>query len=219
MKKTLITALLGAAMSIAATGDLLAQTSLRIFTGGQQRPDVMKQIVDVYMKRNPGVTVEVEVGGATSEQQQQYLNTVLASATVRSTCADRRDPSGPVGRRAVGRAPRQLSRRREGRHDGAARSLAYRELTWSTARSSPCPTSPTRSSSTTARICWRSTDFSPPKTWAELTRRRQEDHGRREEPATFRASDRRRADRRHRLHLPRAACGALGGALTDATAS
>lgn len=79
MKKTLITALLGAAMSIAATGDLLAQTSLRIFTGGQQRPDVMKQIVDVYMKRNPGVTVEVEVGGATSEQQQQYLNTVLAS--------------------------------------------------------------------------------------------------------------------------------------------
>jgi len=39
----------------------------------------MKQIVDVYMKCNPGVTVEVEVGGATSEQQQQYLNTVLAS--------------------------------------------------------------------------------------------------------------------------------------------
>lgn len=57
----------------------LAQTTLRIFTGGQQRPDVMKQIVDVYMQRNPGVKVEVEVGGATSEQQQQYLNTVLAS--------------------------------------------------------------------------------------------------------------------------------------------
>jgi multiple sugar transport system substrate-binding protein len=31
------------------------------------------------MQRNPGVKVEVEVGGATSEQQQQYLNTVLAS--------------------------------------------------------------------------------------------------------------------------------------------
>jgi multiple sugar transport system substrate-binding protein len=79
MKKTLITALMGAAMTVAATGDLLAQTTLRIFTGGQQRPDVMKQIVDVYMQRNPGVKVEVEVGGATSEQQQQYLNTVLAS--------------------------------------------------------------------------------------------------------------------------------------------
>ncbi|MCP8937712.1 ABC transporter substrate-binding protein [Alsobacter sp. SYSU M60028] len=79
MKKTLVTALLGAALSMAATGDLMAQTTLRIFTGGQQRPDVMKQIVDVYMQRNPGVKVEVEVGGATSEQQQQYLNTVLAS--------------------------------------------------------------------------------------------------------------------------------------------
>lgn len=55
------------------------QTTLRIFTGGQQRPDVMRQILDVYMQRNPGVRVEVEVGGATSEQQQQYLNTVLAS--------------------------------------------------------------------------------------------------------------------------------------------
>ena len=51
MKKTLITALLGAAMSIAATGDLLAQTTLRIFTGGQQRPDVMRKIADEYQKR------------------------------------------------------------------------------------------------------------------------------------------------------------------------
>jgi multiple sugar transport system substrate-binding protein len=56
-----------------------AQTTLRIFTGGQQRPDVMKQIVDAYAAKTPGVKVEVEVGGATSEQQQQYLNTVLAS--------------------------------------------------------------------------------------------------------------------------------------------
>ncbi|MHB2167830.1 ABC transporter substrate-binding protein [Alsobacter sp. R-9] len=79
MKKHLLTALMGAAITVAGTGDLLAQTTLRIFTGGQQRPDVMKQIVDVYMQRNPGVKVEVEVGGATSEQQQQYLNTVLAS--------------------------------------------------------------------------------------------------------------------------------------------
>jgi len=39
----------------------------------------MKQIADMYMAKTPGVKVEVEVGGATSEQQQQYLNTVLAS--------------------------------------------------------------------------------------------------------------------------------------------
>lgn len=55
-----------------------AQT-LRIFIGGQQRPDVMRKLMDVYESRNPGVKVEIEVGGATSEQQQQYLNTVLTS--------------------------------------------------------------------------------------------------------------------------------------------
>jgi multiple sugar transport system substrate-binding protein len=72
---------LGLASAMLLAGTLLAsaQTTLRIFTGGQQRPDVMRQIVDGYMKNNPNVKVEVEVGGATSEQQQQYLNTVLAS--------------------------------------------------------------------------------------------------------------------------------------------
>ncbi len=66
--------------SLALTGlAAQAQTTLRIFTGGQQRPDVMRQIVEGYTKLNPAVKVEVEVGGATSEQQQQYLNTVLAS--------------------------------------------------------------------------------------------------------------------------------------------
>jgi multiple sugar transport system substrate-binding protein len=56
-----------------------AETTLRIFTGGQQRPDVMRKIADEYQKKNPNVKVEVEVGGATSDAQQQYLNTVLAS--------------------------------------------------------------------------------------------------------------------------------------------
>jgi multiple sugar transport system substrate-binding protein len=56
-----------------------AETTLRIFTGGQQRPDVMRKIADEYQKKAPGVKVEVEVGGATSEAQQQYLSTVLAA--------------------------------------------------------------------------------------------------------------------------------------------
>src|ERR1700693_3782001 len=56
-----------------------AQTTLRIFTGGQQRPDVMRKIADEYQKKNPNVKIEVEVGGATSEAQQQYLSTVLSS--------------------------------------------------------------------------------------------------------------------------------------------
>jgi multiple sugar transport system substrate-binding protein len=69
-----------AAVSMAGSGAAWAQQStLRIFTGGQQRPDVMRKILDVYQSRNPNVKVEIEVGGATSEQQQQYLNTVLAA--------------------------------------------------------------------------------------------------------------------------------------------
>lgn len=72
-------------MAAAATATLASfpahaqQTTLRIFTGGQQRPDVMRQIADDYQAKNPNIKVEVEVGGATSEMQQQYLNTVLAA--------------------------------------------------------------------------------------------------------------------------------------------
>lgn len=55
------------------------QAKLRVFVGGQQRPDVMRKILDVYEQRNPGIRVEIEVGGATSDQQQQYLTTVLTS--------------------------------------------------------------------------------------------------------------------------------------------
>ena len=70
---------LTAALAVAGTSSVFAQTNLRIFTGGQQRPDVMRKILDVYQSRNPSVKVEVEVGGATSDQQNQYLNTVLAA--------------------------------------------------------------------------------------------------------------------------------------------
>jgi multiple sugar transport system substrate-binding protein len=78
-RRTLLAASVAAIAMLGTAGTAFAQTTLRIFTGGQQRPDVMRQIVDEYMKQNPNVKIEVEVGGATSEQQQQYLNTVLAS--------------------------------------------------------------------------------------------------------------------------------------------
>lgn len=78
MNRHLVAASLVAALSCTTASLAVAQT-LRIFTGGQQRPDVMRKIADEYEKRAPGVKIEVEVGGATSEQQQQYLNTVLAS--------------------------------------------------------------------------------------------------------------------------------------------
>ena len=78
-KRTFLSISLGVALSASTASLAMAQTTLRIFTGGQQRPDVMRKIADEYEKRTPGVKIEVEVGGATSEQQQQYLNTVLAS--------------------------------------------------------------------------------------------------------------------------------------------
>src|SRR5207249_5165535 len=73
--KVLLAATFGACIATIAA----AQTTLHMFTGGQQRPDVMRKVADEYQKKNPNVKIEIEVGGATSEAQQQYLNTVLAS--------------------------------------------------------------------------------------------------------------------------------------------
>ncbi len=68
---------------VLATAALLssasAATTLRVFVGGQERPDVMKAIFATYMKTHPDVDVQLEVGGATSDAQQQYLSTVLTS--------------------------------------------------------------------------------------------------------------------------------------------
>lgn len=56
----------------------LADTKLRVFSGGQnQRPDLMRKLFDAYQAQNPGTTIEIETGGATSELQRQYLSTVL----------------------------------------------------------------------------------------------------------------------------------------------
>jgi multiple sugar transport system substrate-binding protein len=67
-----------AALMVLSTA-VAQQTRLRVFVGGQQRPDVMRKIFDIYQSRNPSVRVDIETGGATSDQQQQYLTTVLAS--------------------------------------------------------------------------------------------------------------------------------------------
>ena len=59
-------------------GTALADTKLRVFSGGSgQRPDLMRKLFDQYQSKNPGVTIEMETGGATSDLQRQYLSTVL----------------------------------------------------------------------------------------------------------------------------------------------
>jgi len=68
-----------AALAVGFGTAATAQTTLHLFTGGQQRPDVMRKVADEYQKKHPDVKIEIEVGGATSEAQQQYLNTLLAA--------------------------------------------------------------------------------------------------------------------------------------------
>jgi multiple sugar transport system substrate-binding protein len=76
-RRTTLTALL-AAFGLLAGAAAQAQTTLRVFSGGQnQRPDLMRKLFDQYSAKNPGVKVEIETGGATSELQRQYLSTVL----------------------------------------------------------------------------------------------------------------------------------------------
>ncbi len=67
----------GLALGVAASA-ALAQTTLRVFSGGaNQRPDLMRKLFDEYQAANPGIKIDIETGGATSELQRQYLSTVL----------------------------------------------------------------------------------------------------------------------------------------------
>jgi multiple sugar transport system substrate-binding protein len=72
-------AALAALAAMLLAGPAVAATKLRVFIGGQQRPDVVRPLLDRYQAAHPEVTVELEVGGATSELQQQYLSTVLTA--------------------------------------------------------------------------------------------------------------------------------------------
>ncbi len=71
-------ALILAALLCAAAGPAAAQTKLRVFAGGaNQRPDLMRLLFAEYSKLHPGVVIETESGGATSDLQRQYLSTIL----------------------------------------------------------------------------------------------------------------------------------------------
>jgi multiple sugar transport system substrate-binding protein len=79
MKRRFLSGLiaLGLGLGMAVTS-YAQQTTLRVFSGGaNQRPDLMRKLFDEYQKANPGVKIDIETGGATSELQRQYLSTVL----------------------------------------------------------------------------------------------------------------------------------------------
>jgi multiple sugar transport system substrate-binding protein len=72
--------LAAAVVSLAAVPPALADTVLRVFAGGpQQRTDLTRKMFDEYEKSHPGVKINLESGGATSELQRQYLSTVLGA--------------------------------------------------------------------------------------------------------------------------------------------
>ena len=76
-RQTLKFAALALASTLVASAAWAQQTTLRVFVGPNQRPDLQAKLFEQYSKANPGVKVEIETGGATSELQRQYLSTVL----------------------------------------------------------------------------------------------------------------------------------------------
>nr|WP_230531213.1 ABC transporter substrate-binding protein [Microvirga roseola] len=66
-------------MTVTASAAMAQQTNLRVFVSSQHRPDVWRKAFDMYEAKNPNVKVTLETGGNTSEQQAQYLNTVMTA--------------------------------------------------------------------------------------------------------------------------------------------
>lgn len=76
MKRT--TLQLAMTLALALTSAATLAQNLRVFSGGtNQRPDLMRKLFDQYQAANPGVKIDIETGGATSELQRQYLSTTL----------------------------------------------------------------------------------------------------------------------------------------------
>src|SRR5690554_2124671 len=73
MRRPIITLALAWLLSAA-----LAQTNVVMFLDPREPMELYQQYADSYNEANPDVTITFESGGATSDQQQQYLNTVLS---------------------------------------------------------------------------------------------------------------------------------------------
>ncbi|PNY82782.1 ABC transporter substrate-binding protein [Deinococcus koreensis] len=68
------------ALTLALLGSAsAATTTLNIFMGSQQRPEIFQPIFERFQAQNPNIRIRIETGGATSEAQNQYLTTVLAA--------------------------------------------------------------------------------------------------------------------------------------------
>lgn len=81
MKHLSLSALIavGALVNPVLANPALADADLRIFISSQHQPDVWRQVLDKFEQATPGITVEIETGGNTSEAQAQYLNTLMSA--------------------------------------------------------------------------------------------------------------------------------------------
>ena len=75
----MLISLLMAGFLLPARAQPAPQIPLKAYIGGQQRPDIMRDLFAQYMAANPGIKVSLEVGGATSDLHQKYLNMVLSA--------------------------------------------------------------------------------------------------------------------------------------------
>jgi trehalose/maltose transport system substrate-binding protein len=71
--------LAAAAAALIVTLPAWAETTLTVFISSALRPEVMRQAFDRFEAANPGVKVTAQTGGATSDLQAQYLNTVMSA--------------------------------------------------------------------------------------------------------------------------------------------
>lgn len=62
-----------------ASGPASAETQLKVYLSSQGQPAVWRKALDQFEVRNPGIKVMIELGGATSDLQAQYLNTVMSA--------------------------------------------------------------------------------------------------------------------------------------------
>lgn len=56
-----------------------AQTNLKVFAANFPKIDVLRALANAYGQTRPGVTIEIETGGATLGSQQQALNALLGA--------------------------------------------------------------------------------------------------------------------------------------------
>jgi multiple sugar transport system substrate-binding protein len=65
--------------AVLASSLAFAETELKVYLPSQGQPAVWRKALDQFEARNLGIKVTIEVGGATSDLQVQYLNTVMSA--------------------------------------------------------------------------------------------------------------------------------------------